>query len=348
MISENSGDVIWILDIASQCFSYVSPSVFRLRGLTPKQVMAKPMAAALTPESYQSIVARLPGRIASLEAGDDSARVWTNEVDQVRKDGSIVHTEAVTTLLTDADGRATEMLGVTRDISERKHAEEALLEMSEIFRLFLKHSPIYVFIKDENIRPVYLSENYEKMLGRPLAEIVGKTMNELFPSALSRTMIEDDKRILREGKPCEFIEELDGRIYSTVKFPIFIQGKAKYLAGYTMDITERRQSEEMLRVTSQRLELALDSAKAGTWDWDVISGTIEWSPQMFALFGLDAKTNGASFASWLDRIASGRPGIGRRTHRTGFEAAHELEQRLPGGAAQRPSSLDQRLGRRLL
>ena len=141
LISENSADVIWILDITSLHFTYISPSVFKLRGLTPKEVMAKPLAAALTAESYQGIVARLPGRIASLEAGDESARVSTNKVDQLRRDGSIVPTEAVTTLLTDADGRATEILGVTRDISDRKHAEEALQEMNEIFQLFLKHNP---------------------------------------------------------------------------------------------------------------------------------------------------------------------------------------------------------------
>jgi PAS domain S-box-containing protein len=142
--------------------------------------------------------------------------------------------------------------GLAHDITERKQAEEALQEMNEIFKLFLKHNPIYVFIKDENIRPVYLSENYEKMLGRPLADILGKNMDELFPSELSRAMIEDDKRILREGKSREFIEELGGRTFSTLKFPISIQGKAKYLAGYTTDITERQQAENALIESEDR------------------------------------------------------------------------------------------------
>ncbi len=57
---------------------------------------------------------------------------------------------------------------LAQDITDRKQAEKALNEMNEIFRLFLKHNPIYVFIKDENIRPIYLSKNFGKMLGRPL------------------------------------------------------------------------------------------------------------------------------------------------------------------------------------
>jgi PAS domain S-box-containing protein len=142
--------------------------------------------------------------------------------------------------------------------AEKKAAEEALHEMNEIFQLFLKYNPIYVFIKDENIRSIYLSENYEKMLGRPLAEILGKNMDELFPSDLSRTMIEDDKKLLREGKPSEFIEELNGRTYSTLKFPISIQGKAKYLAGYTTDITEHKQTEDALQENQVRLKAFMD------------------------------------------------------------------------------------------
>ncbi|MCX6557409.1 MAG: PAS domain-containing protein [Candidatus Aminicenantes bacterium] len=146
---------------------------------------------------------------------------------------------------------------------EKIAAEAALRETNEIFRLFLKHNPIYVFIKDENIRPIYLSENYEKMLGRPLAGILGKNMNELFPSELSRTMIEDDKRILREGKPLEFIEKLNGRTYSTMKFPIIIDGKAKYLAGYTTDITESKQAEEALRQSREQFRIAQDMSPDG-------------------------------------------------------------------------------------
>ncbi len=169
-------------------------------------------------------------------------------------DGTVKHIHQHVEVTRAPSGQAVRMFGIMQDVSERKRAEESLHEMNEIFRLFLKHSPIYVFIKDENIRPIYLSENYEKMLGRPLQEILGKNMDELFPSELSRTMVEDDKGILREGVPREFIEELNGRTYSTVKFPIIIDGKPKFLAGYTMDITERRRAEELLHERDQLLQ----------------------------------------------------------------------------------------------
>jgi PAS domain S-box-containing protein len=178
------------------------------------------------------------------------------------------------------------------DVTERKQAEIALQEMNEIFRLFLKHNPIYVFIKDENIRPVFLSENYEKMLGRPLQDILGRSMEELFPSELSRTMIEDDKRILREGIVRESVEELDGRTYSTIKFPIFIQGKARFLAGYTMDISERKKAEEALRKSRAQLAAAMEIAKLGHWELDVESGMFTFSDSLYAIFHTTASEMG--------------------------------------------------------
>jgi signal transduction histidine kinase len=57
-------------------------------------------------------------------------------------------------------------------------------------------------------------------------------------------MIEDDKRILNEGKCITVVEELNGKIYETTKFPVFIDGKPNMLAGFTLDITERKQAEE--------------------------------------------------------------------------------------------------------
>ena len=124
LISENSADVIWTLDPLSGRFTYVSPSVFHLRGLTPEEVLARPMQDALTPAAYQFIVENLPARLRAFEGGDLSARTAITEVDQVRRDGSIVPTEVVTTLIPDANGKVVEILGVSRDISERRQAEE--------------------------------------------------------------------------------------------------------------------------------------------------------------------------------------------------------------------------------
>lgn len=126
LLTENSGDVIWMLDLASQRFDYVSPSVQRLRGFTPDEVMAQPVEKALTPQSAQKVQALIRDTLQRLAAGDTNTAFITTEVDQRHRDGRIVPTEVVTTHLMDASGRPAKILGITRDISARKAMESEL------------------------------------------------------------------------------------------------------------------------------------------------------------------------------------------------------------------------------
>jgi len=155
------------------------------------------------------------------------------------------------------------LINITRDISERRRAEEALRENEAIFKSFMEHSPVYVFFKDKDIRSLRLSKNFEQMLGLPLNELLGKTMDELFPSNLSKSMVADDLRILNEGKRVTVEEEFNGRIYETTKFPVLKDDKPYILAGFTLDITERRQIEEALHESEETLRVAFDNAPTG-------------------------------------------------------------------------------------
>ena len=60
------------------------------------------------------------------------------------------------------------IISITRDITERKYAEEKIRENEEIFRQLMQNSPVYIFFRDENMRPIRLSRNYEQMLNMPI------------------------------------------------------------------------------------------------------------------------------------------------------------------------------------
>jgi PAS domain S-box-containing protein len=154
----------------------------------------------------------------------------------------------------DTDGKFLQTHCILKDITEQRKTEEALRESEEIFRHFMEHSPIYIFFKDAEIRSVMLSKNYEQMLGKPMNELLGKTMDDLFPSDLAKTMVADDLRILNEGLSTEIEEELNGKHYTTIKFPILKDGKPKYLAGYTIDTTQHKKDEEQISKLNQDLE----------------------------------------------------------------------------------------------
>jgi PAS domain S-box-containing protein len=128
----------------------------------------------------------------------------------------------------------------------RQLAENELHFSEEIFRHFMEHSPIYVFFKDENVRAIRLSKNFETMMGLPLKELLGKNMFDLFPSELAKSMVEDDMKVLKAGEVLQIEEEYNGRLFTTIKFPINIENKPTFLAGYTIDITERKAAEKAL------------------------------------------------------------------------------------------------------
>ncbi len=131
LIAENTADVIWILDLESQHFVYVSPSVEKLRGYTPQEVLSQTMSDALTPESLEAVVKELPARLeAFTQRKQEITR--TDELDQYRKDGSIVHTEVSTTLVVNDTGKL-QVVGISRDIGERKLAREKILRLNRLY-----------------------------------------------------------------------------------------------------------------------------------------------------------------------------------------------------------------------
>jgi len=158
-----------------------------------------------------------------------------------------------------SDGQLVGGTHIASDITERKHAEEALRENQELFTLFMHHSPIYAFIKavthDES-RVLQASDNYLQMIGISGQDMMGKTMTELFPPEFAAKITADDWAVISNGQVLKLDEELNGRHYTSIKFPI-VQGDKSLLAGYTIDITEQVRTEKALEAMNRELQTAL-------------------------------------------------------------------------------------------
>ena len=140
---------------------------------------------------------------------------------------------------------------------------EALRASNELFSLFMRHSPVYAYIKSvtpTESRLLQASDNYQKMLGSSSLDIVGKTMAELFPAEFAAKMTADDWAVVANGNVLQMEKDLDDRSYISIKFP-FVQGDKNMLAGYMFDITERKQAEESLKKSEQLLKEAQEAAQ---------------------------------------------------------------------------------------
>lgn len=130
LVADNSADVIWLLDWVELRFRYVSPSVQRQHGWTAAEIMALPWSSILHPQLEERLRKTLNDSIERLQSGDPSARFITMEIPLRHKNGSTVQTETAITILLDAEQQPCQVLGVSRDISARKAAEEAVRRMA--------------------------------------------------------------------------------------------------------------------------------------------------------------------------------------------------------------------------
>jgi len=155
----------------------------------------------------------------------------------------------------DSNGKVNGLIGYIRNVTEHKQDENALSEYKELFSLFMQFSPVYTYIKEvtpTESRVLQASENFLEMVGISGSEMVGKTMEELYPLEFARKMTADDWSVVSQGKVLQLDEDFNGRSYTSIKFPI-IRSDKKLLAGYTFDITERKQMEEALKKNEAQL-----------------------------------------------------------------------------------------------
>ncbi len=133
LLTENATDMVWTMDLASLKFTYISPSVQKIRGYTPAEAAELPLEKTLTPDSNARAVTMLGEEIRrDRDPGVNPDRIRLVELREFCKDGSTIETEARIKFLRDLNGVPTGLLGITRDITDRKRAEELAIQTERL------------------------------------------------------------------------------------------------------------------------------------------------------------------------------------------------------------------------
>jgi PAS domain S-box-containing protein len=259
LLADNVNDVIFVLDTKLN-YTYISPSVKILRGFEPAEVLKQSVKDTLTPASWDLAMTALSESIElEKSAHGEIPLSRTLQLEMRRKDGTTLWTEVTFSVIRDENKQPLSILGLTRDITERKRAEEKLRESEKKYRDLYDFLPIPVYEMDfeANItaanRAIYetfraTEEDFQRGF---------KGWELLSPEEVDKSA-KNIQRLLKGEQVAgtEYtLRRLDGSFFSAIVISsvIYSDGKPTGLRGAIIDITERKQAEEALRLNNASL-----------------------------------------------------------------------------------------------
>ena len=250
LIAENIRDVIWTMDLDGH-FTYVSSSVFRLRGYTAEEVMRQSIQETFTSDSAVKIL----GDIQFLLAQSDVKNICTNwELEQPCKNGTTVWTEVRANILRDENGNARAIVGISRDITEHKCNEEKIAKQAHLLNDAL--DPI--ILRDMSGTLIFWNKAAERLYGWTFEEAKSLNPTQLIADIDYSKYERGIKEFFEKGE-CEIElhqKTKNGRKVITLSKWSRVWNQDGKLNGRLIidrDITEQRNYELQLR-RSQRME----------------------------------------------------------------------------------------------
>lgn len=260
LLAEHVRDVIIIAGMDMR-LTYVSPSVTALRGITPEEALNESIEDAITPESYQKMIRLRDAGISKIQSGISLLDYYAMEVEFYRTDGSTVWTEMVFSPFYDGGKRPIAVVGVIRDISERKKAQEALRKSEEKYRAIVETSPDMIWEIDMEGTFQYISSQVMAVMGYPADAVIGRSILDLVSDEGKPVAMEALMRCASmEGPLMPFTvpaRHRDGHDMIIEIRPSITgnEGMAAGFRGIAVDVTERRNAEEALRRANRQLGL---------------------------------------------------------------------------------------------
>lgn len=259
-----------------------NPGARRILGYAPEDILGQRAAVIFTEEDrargapeHELETARAEGR-----AGDFR---W-----HCRKDGSRFWADGVLTALHGGGGELLGFCKVLRDATERKLSEERLAYLASL----VETSDVAIIGKELGGTIRSWNPAAESLYGYSAAEAVGQPISVIVPDD-RRAELDDIMGRLRRGERVDSVETerraKDGRrvpIRLTVSPVRDEKGALIGAASLARDISRRRQMENALRLSEERLQFALAGADVGTWHWDIAGNEVIWSDRCKAIFGL--------------------------------------------------------------
>ena len=178
LLAENITDVIWTINMDLQ-LTYVSPSITQHRGYSVEEAMNQSLEETFTPASLEfAIQAMTEGLSKDLDPQTNPMKSRILELEMTCKDGSTIWTENKVSIIRDSEKNPIGLLGLTRDITERRQAEQAIRESEKKFRQIFEKSADEILYLDPQGTILDVSPAVIKIWGYFPEECKGHTISD--------------------------------------------------------------------------------------------------------------------------------------------------------------------------
>lgn len=179
----------------------------------------------------------------------------------------------------------------------------------------MDHTRAVIYLKDLDGRYLLVNRRWETVFGMTADQVIGKTLRDIFPQTVAEEFFGNDRQVLDADGPVQFEEQFphhDGiHTYLSLRFPLRDQSGAPYgVCGISTDISERKRAEDALRVSEERLALAMAGSTDGFWDgqplpdepWHSPRTPVWWSPRLKQMLGFTDEEFPDVLESWSSRL----------------------------------------------
>jgi PAS domain S-box-containing protein len=299
-LMDNLPDTIYFKDRESR-YTRINKAHAKAFGLSdPAQAVGKTVFDFFTAEHAQEAYNDEQETIRTGQPvlGKEEKETWP--------DGHVTWVSTTKMPLRDTNGNIIGTFGISRDITERKQAEAALMEERHLLHTLMDNVPDAIYFKDRESRFTRINKALAKSFGlsNP-TQAVGKTDSDFFTGEHAQQAYADEQEIIRTGQPVLGKEEKEtwsnGHVTwaSTTKMPLRdTNGNIMGTFGISRDVTERKRYEESLHASEQRYRLLFERNLAGVYRVTVDGHLLDCNDACCRIFGY------ASASEMLEHRAS--------------------------------------------
>ena len=266
ILMQHTSDVIWVLNIDLGKFTFISPSIYKLRGYTVEEAMQQDISQSLTPRSAKNVMDSISQNIKEFIANPEKPISYTHELQQPCKDGSIIWIETSTHFQYNSKNEI-EVVGISRNIDDRKKAEAKLKDYKERLDQTLLGTNSGTFTYDIPNDVIIADKVTQNLLGLNKSRL---SFEEWGINILPDDRIKARAKIAEETKNQAKNIELTYRVIfpdqtvrhiQNISFVKYNNNNPVKVYGIVLDITKRKKIEEELKIANQRLDKKLAKLK---------------------------------------------------------------------------------------